>query len=87
MKIALANSLLATLIVFINVFFVPVTFRILMMPFGFSFRWLAVSLSINLLLISAALAFSEKHRESKKIFAINLVGFIWAIVWLVIIIY
>ncbi len=72
------NRAVATLIFAANVFFVPFTVRLARtQELG-----LLVSLSVNLLVITAAMAWTGKFGGSVKLMVFNVLGLAWSAVWL-----
>ncbi len=81
------NFILATILVIINFYFIPLTFVILKEnggSMGFGLYLVPISFFINLLLIPAFYSFKDKYRGSKLLFAINVIGvfFSLSLFWL-----
>jgi hypothetical protein len=80
-----ANWTISTLVILTNIYFLPLSFVTIKSTggaFGYGLLILPISLSINLLLISAGLTFKKKFNNSIGLLIINGVGFFWASFWL-----
>ncbi|MEM9981469.1 MAG: hypothetical protein AAF734_03165 [Bacteroidota bacterium] len=79
------NWLISSLVIMVNVYFLPVTFSILQSAgggFGYGFLILPISVSINLLVITAVMTFKAKFKDSLGLLIINGLGLFWALFWL-----
>jgi hypothetical protein len=76
----IANRIIATLLLLINLYFIPETiwhFNHFGGPY-YTVIPLAICLIVNSTLLSASLAFSEKNTRSKLLLAINIIGLCFA---------
>jgi hypothetical protein len=84
-KVKTANWTIAILLLLVNGYFLPLTVEIVYTsggPSGVGLIFLPVSLSINLLLISAGFVLSQKLNKSVKLLLVNVLGLFWALFWL-----
>lgn len=83
----IANKVLSILIILINFYFLPftiTTIKNLGGPMGYGLSIIPLSLSINVLLISAFLIFKYRFSKSFLLLVINGIGLIWGLflLWL-----
>jgi hypothetical protein len=84
-KVKTANWTIAILLLLVNGYFLPLTVEIVYTsggPSGVGLIFLPVSLSINLLLISAGFVFMQKFNKSFKFLVVNTLLMFWALFWL-----
>lgn len=84
-KLKTANWTISTLLILTNIYFLPFSFVTIKSTggaFGYGLLILPISLSINLLLISAGLTFKTKFNNSIGLFIINGLGLLWSLFWL-----
>ena len=84
-KLKTANWTISTLLFLINIYFLPFSFVTIKSTggaFGYGLLVLPISLSINLLLISAGLTFKTKFNKSIGLLIINGLGILWSLFWL-----
>ena len=84
MELQTANRTIATLLILINLYFLPITYEILVLdggPMGVGFMILSVSISINLLLIMAGLALKKQRSHRSELLVANAIGLVWALCW------
>ena len=84
-KLKKANWTISTLLILTNIYFLPFSFVTIKSTggaFGYGLLILPISLSINLLLISAGLTFKTKFNNSIGLFIINGLGLLWSLFWL-----
>ena len=84
MKYVIPNKILSIIILLLNVYFLPITIKIIISsggPFGFGFFVLPVSLPVNLLIINAFLVFKEKFKNSFILLIFNGLGVVWGLFW------
>jgi hypothetical protein len=83
-KVKTANWTIAILLLLVNGYFLPLTVEIVYTsggPSGVGLIFLPVSLSINLLLISAGFVFMQKFNKSFKFLVVNTLVMFWALFW------
>lgn len=83
----IANKVLSILIILINFYFLPftiATIKNLGGPMEYGLSIISLSLSINVLLISAFLIFKNRFSKSFLLLVINGIGLIWGLflLWL-----
>ena len=79
------NWPISTLLILVNIYFLPLSFVTIKSTsgaFAYGLLILPVSLSINLLLISAGLTFKTKFNNSIGLFIFNGLRLLWSIFWL-----
>jgi len=79
------NWIISTLVILTNIYFLPfsiITVKSSGGAFGYGLLILPISLSINLLLITAGLTFKSKFKNSLGLLIVNGLGLIWASLWL-----
>jgi hypothetical protein len=84
-KVKTANWTIAILLLLVNGYFLPLTVEIVYTsggPFSLGLIVLPVSLSINLLLISAGFVVKQRLNKSVKLLIVNALGLFWALFWL-----
>lgn len=84
-KLKATNWTISTLLILTNIYFLPFSFVTIKSTggaFGYGLLILPISLSINLLLISAGLTFKTKFNNSIGLFIINGLGLLWSFFWL-----
>ena len=85
MKLKTANWTISTLVILTNFYFLPFSFVTIKSAggaFGYGLLILPITLSINLLLISAGLTFKTKFNRSIRLLIINGFGLLWSLFWL-----
>jgi hypothetical protein len=76
------NKIFAILILLLNVYFIPVTLITIIKgsgPLGYGFSSIVISLLINLLIITAFLAFKIKFEKKIPLLIFNLITFSFAL--------
>ena len=84
-KLKAINWTISTLLFLANIYFLPFSFLTLKSTggaFGYELLILPISLSINLLLISAGLTFKTKFNNSTGLLIFNGLGLLWSLFWL-----
>ncbi len=84
-KLKATNWTISTLVILTNIYFLPFSFVTIKSTggaFGYGLLILPISLSINLLLISAGLTFKTKFNNSIGLLIINGLGLLWSLFWL-----
>lgn len=84
-KLKTANWTISTLLILTNIYFLPISFVTIKSTggaFGYGLLILPISLSINLLLISAGLTFKTNFNNSIGLLIINGIGLLWSLFWL-----
>ena len=84
-KLKAINWTISTLVILTNIYFLPFSFVTIKSTggaFGYGLLILPISLSINLLLISAGLTFKTKFYNSIGLLIINGIGLLWSLFWL-----
>lgn len=85
MKLKIVNWTISTLVILANIYFLPLSFLTIKSTggaFGYGLLLLPITLSINLLLMSAGLTFKKKYYKSIWLLIINGIGLIWSLSWL-----
>jgi hypothetical protein len=81
-KLKAANWTISTLLILTNIYFLPVSYNTIKSTggaFGYGLLILPISLSINLLILSAGLTFKIKFNSSIGLLIINGLGLLWAL--------
>lgn len=84
MTLKTTNWTISTLLILINIYFLPLSFVLIKSTggtFGYGLLVLPNTLSINLLLISAGLTFKTKLNNSIGLLLINGIGLLWSLFW------
>ena len=83
-KLIVANKVVAVLLILANIYFIPLSFILLKSkggPFGYGLLAVPITLSVNLLLISARYSFKSRFNGSYEILMLNCLGLCWAVFW------